>query len=350
MKKSSIVLLHIGYWFLYLLLLSTFMMALPHVYEGHSLSRLGRILFFSPISVRFVLPSIISFYAFYLFLFPLFLQRKKITLLIISSLLIAFAIALLTLFVAHLLFNEVNTTQFRWADIFAMLLFLAILSIVHGAIGLVIKGFISWYADIQLKEALNKKNYEMELALVKSQLNPHFLFNSINNIDVLIEKDAAKASLYLNKLSDMMRFMLYETKLEKVTLAKELDYVEKYIALQKIRTSNPNYISYSVEGSVGNICIASMVFIPFIENAFKYAENKKEEKAVVVNILIKENSIYFTCKNKYLEKDNDTLHGGLGNELIQKRLALLYPNKHVLQITNINNTYCVALTLSIHDN
>jgi two-component system, LytTR family, sensor kinase len=350
MKKSSIALLHLGYWFLYLLLLSTFIMVLPRVHEGHSISRLVRILFFSPISIRFILPSIISFYVFYLFLFPLFLQRKKITLLIISSLLIVFVIALLTLFIAQLLFNEINTTQFRWVDIFAMVLFLAILSIVHGTIGLVLRGFISWYADIQLKEALNKKNYEMELALVKSQLNPHFLFNSINNIDMLIEKDASKASLYLNKLSDMMRFMLYETKTDKVTLAKELDYVEKYITLQKIRTSNPNYVSYSVEGSVGNICIASMIFIPFLENAFKYAENKKEENAIVVNIFIEEDKIIFTCNNKYLQKAFPDFNSGLGNELIQKRLALLYPNKHVLQITNTNNTYCVTLTLYTNDN
>jgi two-component system, LytTR family, sensor kinase len=350
MKKSSIVLLHIGYWVLYLLLLSTFMMALPHVYEAHSLSRLGRVLFFSPIFVRFILPSVISFYLFYLFLFPIFLQRKKIIALIFSSILVAIVISLFTLFVAHLLFNKIDTSTFRWVDILAMVLFFAILNMVHGVIGLVLKGFTSWYADIQLKEQLNKKNYEMELALVKSQLNPHFLFNSINNIDVLIEKDAAKASMYLNKLSEMMRFMLYETKTEKVALAKELDYIEKYIALQKIRTSNPNYISYSVEGPVDGIFMASMIFIPFLENAFKYAENKKEENAIVVNILVEGSKINFTCKNKYLKKDNDGFHIGLGNDLIQKRLALLYANKHVLQITDNDNTYCVALTLYTHDN
>jgi two-component system, LytTR family, sensor kinase len=350
MKKSSIVLLHIGYWVLYLLLLSIFMMALPHVYEAHSLSRLGRVLFFSPIFVRFILPSVISFYLFYLFLFPIFLQRKKIIALVFSSILVAIVISLFTLFVTHLLFNKIDTSTFRWVDILGMVIFLAILSMVHGVIGLVLRGFISWYADIQLKEQLNKKNYEMELAIVKSQLNPHFLFNSINNIDVLIEKDAVKASMYLNKLSEMMRFMLYETKTEKVPLAKELDYIEKYIALQKIRTSNPNYISYTVEGNVEGVSMASMIFIPFLENAFKYAENKKVENAIVVYILVDGNKISFTCKNKYLRKDNNDFHAGLGNDLIKKRLALLYANKHVLQITDNDNAYCVALTLYTHDN
>jgi two-component system, LytTR family, sensor kinase len=350
MKKSSIVLLHIGYWFLYLLLLSTFMMTLPRMYEGFSISKLGHTLFFSPIFVRFILPSVITFYIFYFVLFPIFLQRKKIIGLVISSLLIVIGISSLTLFFSHLLFSETNAMQFQWADIVAMVLFLALLSLVHGIIGLVLKGFISWYGDIQLKEALNKKNYEMELALVKSQLNPHFLFNTINNIDVLIEKDAAKASLYLNKLSEMMRFMLYETKTEKVELAKELDYIEKYIALQKIRTSNPNYIKYSVEGNTNNISIAAMIFIPFLENAFKYAENKNTENAIVVNILITENKINFSCNNKYLQKVSPDFNSGLGNELIQKRLALLYPKKHALQITDKDNTYCVALTLYTNDN
>ncbi len=120
----------------------------------------------------------------------------------------------------------------------------------------------------------------MELALVKSQINPHFLFNTINNIDVLISKDAERASAYLNKLSDIMRFMLYETKPAKIPLPKELTYIEKFIELQKIRTTNEHYVNYSIKGDTANFMIPPMLLISFIENAFKYADNKKVENAI----------------------------------------------------------------------
>jgi LytS/YehU family sensor histidine kinase len=210
------------------------------------------------------------------------------------------------------------------------------------------RGFITSYGDIHLKEELNRKNYEMELALMKAQINPHFLFNTINNIDVLIQKDATKASAYLNKLSDMMRFMLYETKTEKIALAKELHYIEQYIELQKIRTSNPNYIKYEVTGESDNLVIEPMLFIPFIENAFKHAENKRIENAIHISIAIQKQSIRFECENAYSDEPQlKPEHGGLGNDLIERRLALLYPDKHSFTTTNKNGLYKVILVISL---
>ncbi len=108
-----------------------------------------------------------------------------------------------------------------------------LIAAIHGGIALVIRGFITWYDEIKLKEELVNKSFEMELALIKSQINPHFLFNTINNIDVLISKDAGKASEYLNKLSDILRYMVYETKTEKIFLAKELNYIGKISRIAK---------------------------------------------------------------------------------------------------------------------
>ncbi len=132
-------------------------------------------------------------------------------------------------------------------------------ALLNGIIGLVMKGFITSYGDIRVKEELNRKNFEVELALVKSQLSPHFLFNTINNIDVLIGIDAARASAYLNKLSDIMRFMLYETKTELIPLEEELAYIEKYIDLQKIRTANPDYIRFRVQGRAPGLLVPPML-------------------------------------------------------------------------------------------
>jgi LytS/YehU family sensor histidine kinase len=227
-----------------------------------------------------------------------------------------------------------------------MLLFMSGLSLVHGIIALVMKGFINWYRDIKIKEELQQKNFATELALVKSQLSPHFLFNTINNIDVLIEKDATRASAYLNKLSDIIRFMLYETKGENIPLQKELAYIDKYIDLQKIRTANTNFIQYTAEGNTAAWSIAPMLFIPFIENAFKHSGNKKTDHAIVIRITAADKALHFHCENHTSENPMiGHKAGGLGNELIAKRLGLLYPGKHTLEMKKENNIFKVQLTI-----
>jgi len=183
--------------------------------------------------------------------------------------------------------------------------------------------------------------------LVKSQLDPHFLFNTLNNIDVLILKDATEASNYLNKLSDIMRFMLFETKTDKIFLSKEIEYIEKYIALQKIRTANSNYINFEVKGVSNSQTIAPMVFLPFIENAFKHTIDKKMDNAINIRIIIQKDSIQFECKNKFnpnrkLKQENN----GLGNTLIEKRLNLLYSEKHILEVEKGKGQYSVRLTIT----
>ncbi len=186
----------------------------------------------------------------------------------------------------------------------------------------------------------------MEMALVKAQLDPHFLFNTLNNIDVLIEKNPKEASHYLKKLSDIMRFMLYQTKGEEIPLTKELEYIEKYIELQKIRTANPNYVHFAVSGEPKEKKVAPMVFIPFIENAFKHSKNKKIDHAVGIDIQIEDHSIVFKCQNKFQPHQlSSNGENGLGNDLIQKRLQLLYPEKHTLVAGRQNGHYNVELTI-----
>jgi LytS/YehU family sensor histidine kinase len=186
------------------------------------------------------------------------------------------------------------------------------------------------------------------MALVKSQLNPHFLFNTLNNIDVLIEKDAAKASEYLNKLSDIMRFMLYETKTEQISLQKEWAYIEKYIELQKIRTTSTDFAVYSLQGELAATQIAPMTLIPFIENAFKHAEGIKENNTISIHIQVKNNTLFFECKNRYLQNTAiNTDIGGLGNNIVIKRLELLYPSRHLLQITDNEGLYTVQLSINL---
>ncbi|SDF75572.1 Histidine kinase [Mucilaginibacter pineti] len=217
---------------------------------------------------------------------------------------------------------------------------------INGMLGAVIKGSLTWYRDIRVKEELHRKNMETELALVKSQIDPHFLFNTLNNIDILITRDAETASAYLNKLSGIMRFLLYETKAERISLERELDYVQQYIDLQRIRTSNLDYVDFEISGRFCGQLIAPMILLPFIENAFKHTESRKAESNIHINLLLNKHHLVFTCTNTLFVKD-DSADIGLGNTLIRKRLELLYPDAHVLIITNEAGLYRVNLELSL---
>lgn len=306
---------------------------------------LRKALIFHPFGFTAIIPALIGFYTSYLVLFNRYLVKKYILKLFVSAIVTGICSAAITELIIHFTFKKLAA---NWGvnDIFTMGIFIFFICIGNGVIALIIKGFINWFNDIKFKLELTRKNYEMELALVKSQINPHFLFNTINNIDVLISTDAARASAYLNKLSDIMRFMLYETKPAKISLHKELTYIEKFIELQKIRTTNEHYINYSIKGDAGNFLIPPMLLISFIENAFKHAENKKVENAINVHLDIEKEKLMFECENVY---DQNTKviqeQSGLGSDLIIKRLKLLYPKKHTLKITDNNGRYKVALSL-----
>jgi len=351
MKKSAIILLHIGYWFLYLLLVASFLMAMANKKMHQSLPGIGQLILFTPLSLVTVLPAATGFYSFYTFLFTRFLNKRKIIKFFVAGIITVVLCGMLPVVILSLQLPIGWRITGNIGELGSMTLFLSMLALINGIIGLVMRGFITWYGDIRLKEELKRRNYEVELALIKSQLNPHFLFNTINNIDVLIEKDPVKASAYLNKLSDIMRFMLYESKSNQVPLGRELTYIEKYIELQRIRTSNPDYVVYDVKGHSGNFMIEPMLFIPFIENAFKHAEHKKSENALRIEFEIQPASILFRCENRYSHEANTKPdHIGLGNELIKKRLELLYPGKHQLTVIRQDGFYKVSLILDLNEN
>ena len=352
MKRSFIILLHVGFWICYLILimivLGLYGKSIQHTgdHESRIMNALKSILLFACI------PSLISFYIFYTVLFPKYLQQKKYFLTVIFGLLVSIGAAMIGYVLIRYFIESGRMTDMDNGGRNGRSTFLSVLAVmtfiglICGVVALVIKGFITWIKEIKMKEALREENHQMELALIKSQLDPHLLFNTINNIDALILKDAVQASNYLNKLSDIMRFMLYETKADKILLSKEIEYIEKYVALQKIRTSNEHYAQFAVKGNMGNKLIAPMVFIPFIENAFKHTNNKKIENAITVNIFIKDESIQLVCVNKFDPKSQvKKTDSGLGNDLIQRRLNLIYAGKQTLAVHKSDELYSVNLTI-----
>jgi len=353
MKKSIITLLHIGYWLLYLLLLTLILVCLSvgtNLKAQPSFLNFG----FDVFLIGFaVVPAIIGFYSFYGLLFIKYLTSKKIWRFFIAAIitsLIGGIVGAVFLFLLYNLRIGPGISKDGVSSALSISLVMAFIALLNGVVGLVMKGFITWYGDIKLKDELGKKNYETELALIKSQINPHFLFNTINNIDILIEKNATQASSYLNKLSEIMRFMLYETKTTVIPLQKEISYIQKYVDLQLLRTANPYNVSFSVHGNAMQTLVHPMLFIPFIENAFKHNSDIKTDSAIQILFIIDNNTITFTCKNKCkTQKNNESQYKGLGNDLIQKRLTLLYGSKHQLHIDQSADIYIVNLTIQLHN-
>jgi len=353
MRKSFILLLHAGFWLCYFGLIAI-MLAVYYRSNPGAGSQAPRIL--NALKSLFLfafIPSLISYWVYYFVLFPRYLLHKRIFLSTIQGVTISVAAAIFGYFLirysiesGYMVDMDDGGKHGRSTAIIAIAA-MTLIGAVSGVVALIIKGFINWLNEKKLKEALTKRNHEMEMALIKSKIDPHLLFNTINNIDALIIKDAVEASNYLNKLSDIMRFMLYETMAEKILLSQEIEYIEKYIALQKIRTANSNYIHFTVSGNIGDKSIAPMIFIPFIENAFKHTTNKKLENAITVNILITDKKIMMVCENKYDARPKvQPRDSGLGNELIQKRLQLIYADQHQLEINKNDELYSVHLTIN----
>jgi two-component system, LytTR family, sensor kinase len=342
-KRTLVVLIHCGYWLVYLLLFSVIIAA-----AGAQARRPLPTPLLPPLSlvVLCVSPNLISFYSFYFLLAPRLLARRNVFALVLFGVPVCLLSAVFGALLSPAFFGFGQPIFTDAREFLVLTATLFAVCAVHGGAALVLRGFVAWYDEVTLKEELSRRNFETELALIKSQINPHFLFNTINNIDVLIARDPKLASEYLNKLSDILRYMVYETKAETIPLATELGYIEKYVELQKIRTANPGYVRFEVAGDAGGMRVAPMLLFPFIENAFKHTEGRKSSHSIRIKVSVESNGLLFECENSYgANTDGGHDFGGLGNELVKRRLALSYPGRHSLEVADDGSTYRVKLTL-----
>lgn len=193
---------------------------------------------------------------------------------------------------------------------------------------------------------------EAELKLLKAQLNPHFLFNTLNNLYGLSVIKSDKLPDLMLKLSDLLRYSLYETSAVLVPLEKEIKYLENYISLEKIRLEDKTDINFEVSGNLSSMKIAPMLFIVFVENAFKHLGFSSDEtSSVSVKITENNDALHFSCENTIDETETQKHElekgkSGIGLQNAKKRLSLLYADKHQLHIEKKANVYAVNLKLS----
>ena len=271
-----------------------------------------------------------------LLVLPIILSNKKVLGVFLSLLNVA-VFTMIGVFFATNYFID-----FEWRFVYNLFGILLIIVIFGSSLKLARDSFVR-----------RQQEKEAQLQLLKAQLNPHFLFNTLNNLYGLsVVKSDALPELML-KLSDLLRYSLYDTREELVPLEKEIQYLENYISLENIRLEDKTKITFTKQGVFEGKRIAPMLLIVFVENAFKHlGKVANEEEYVAATLQLSENTLTFSCKNTVdplAKKHVDMEKGksGIGLQNAKKRMALLYPERHTLNIEKTKSTYAVQLTLQL---
>lgn len=207
-----------------------------------------------------------------------------------------------------------------------------------------------WIDTRKRERLLEKEKIETELKFLKSQFNPHFLFNTINSIFVLIHKDPEVASASLAKFSDLLRYQLYECNEHQIPLNQEITYLRNFIELEKLRQEKNVFVNLDIAPELpGDFSIAPFILMPFVENAFKHVSHSLHTNRITIKLYAEQHELYFIVVNSTSLQDiasQDMIkHSGIGLKNVQRRLQLLYPGKHELIIKKRENEYCVSLRL-----
>lgn len=235
-----------------------------------------------------------------------------------------------------------NTLAFKWYYQGSFVVFLLVF-----AIGICIAVMGQWLNAERTKQEIEHEKTNTELSFLRSQVNPHFFFNTLNNIYSLAVVQSDKTAPTVMRLSSIMRYILTETQTDRVPLEKEIDFVKNFIDLQLVRLTDKVKVQFKTEGDITNKQIAPLLFISFVENAFKYGVSTKEASEINILFKVEGNKTYFNVINTIVKADNgihDTTGIGINNA--KRRLELLYPDTHTLKVLNDGHIFEVQLEIT----
>lgn len=205
-----------------------------------------------------------------------------------------------------------------------------------------------WLKTEETRKETESQKLSTELSFLKSQINPHFFFNTLNNIYSLAIVRSEKTAPAVMKLSSIMRYILTETTQDLVPLQNEVDFIHNYIELQQVRLTEKTKVIFQSEGQIENKLVAPLIFIPFVENAFKYGISTKHESTIEIHLNVFENSLELSVKNYIVPSESNMLENtGIGINNVKRRLELMYPGKHILSYQSTDNYYFVNLEIQL---
>tara|TARA_Y100000815_G_scaffold197296_1_gene180799 strand:+ start:308 stop:1297 length:990 start_codon:yes stop_codon:yes gene_type:complete len=293
----------------------------------------------------------VIFYLNYFYLINAFLFNKKNTVFILINLVLIGLLAFLNyelkeMYLEHILAKNKTIERPPHEGLFIYLN--SITFVVPLVFALAFKTIEKWKKDETRTQEAEKIKLESELQYLRYQLQPHFFFNSLNNIYSLVDIAPDQAKETIHSLSKLMRYLLYETATEYVPLQKEIDFLKTYIELMKLRFSSNVIVNYSFPAVSGDVRIAPLLIITLIENAFKHGISSTELSRIDFKISVEEETIKFVSVNNYYPKDaTDQSGSGIGLLNLDKRLQLIYGNDHKLKIDVQNDLFISKLNIPV---
>lgn len=341
-KRHRILILHLSFWCVYF---SFFFYQIRFPIRGQEVSFWDA---FKNTSFE-VLFMMLVVYLNYFFFLARFLKHKSLARYILEfSLPFALLVRLFILLKRHLIDGNTHKICYFYEDKFTVNVVLSTLFIVIF-VGM-LKFAEGWFELEAKKKEIENERLTSELRFLKAQINPHFLFNTLNNLYYLAFTHSPNTTEVIAKLSQMMRYMIYDSNHPKVPLSKEIEYMENYISLEKLRLNEPLPINFAVAGTTNGVFIVPLIFISFLENAFKHGVSNNFPGAwITADIVLEGTACIYTVANSKLPQSliSSEEQSGIGLKNVKRRLELSYPDNFELEIEDKADEYRVRLTLNL---
>lgn len=339
-SRNRVLLLHLSFWSVYL---SFFLYQVSSYQRGEELDW-NRILITVFSQVFFA--AAIS-YINYFYLLPQLLERKKVLGYLIKFVLLFTVIIVIRIELNRYLFdmmhfrtNYMDSTRFVVQVVTSNLFVIIFVGMLRFA--------QDWFELDARRKEIEHEKLIAELNFLKAQINPHFLFNTLNNLYYLAYSKSDNTTEVIDKLSKMMRYMIYDSNHPKVLLTKEIEYMQNYVSLERLRLNSEIPIEFEVKGNLDDRKIAPLIFITFLENAFKHGvSNAKEDCWVKVLVEVNGKECVYTVENSKIQGRKEEGKSGIGLSNIKRRLELSYPGNHELQVKDLEDRYLVQLKLNL---
>ncbi|MDQ0783572.1 sensor histidine kinase [Chryseobacterium sp. W4I1] len=333
MKQKQIFFLHLSYWLL--VIFNGLISIIVYDKEGISI-----------LNVTIFLANLLGFYANYFFVVPRFFNPKKFYMMIIGFFIGVFVFVFFRYSMEEILLPAL-TGRRNYAEGTTFLYYFYD-NIYYSSLTVFVSTnlwFFKYYFKIEAERSkLIEERKHAQLQALKTQINPHFIFNSLNNIYSLVYQNSDKALPAIEKLGELLRYSTKDLEKDVISLDKEIGYIESLIELEKLRIKNPELLVLEKNIQDPKINISPMLLVPFVENAFKHGDFR--EKGFVLKVSEDDQRIHFYLQNFKSRREKDAASGiGIGN--VQKRLEILYPKKHELNIKETESEFVVDLTIDL---
>lgn len=339
-QRKRVVILHLSFWLVYLSfnLYQVTVFQQARGYDWHNL--------ITNFTIQLVFTMLIAYFN-YFYLLPQFQKNRNAWRYIWQfSVPFLFVVTTRILLQRYLIDGYTHEVRYFYSTFFVVQVISVTLFIVFF-VGM-LRFAEDWFELEARKKELANEKLVAELNFLKAQINPHFLFNTLNNLYYLAYTKSPNTTEVIAKLSQMMRYMIYDSNHPKVLLSKEIEYMQSYISLERLRLNNQIPIHFDIQGNIENVWITPLIFITFLENAFKHGVSNNNPKAWVdISIRLNGKECVYTVKNSKTESNGVEEKSGIGLQNVKRRLELSYPGQYQLTMNDKPEVFSVELSLTL---